>query len=237
MSSAGLNPDDLPEIYCVIPAAGVGKRMQSDQPKQYLTIDDKTVIEHTVERLQTVDFIRQIVIAINPDDDYFAALPLAKNDRVVVVFGGDERVNSVLAGLKRISTNSEGSDDAWVLVHDAARPNVTSQDIEKLVSQCLAQNQGGILATPVRDTMKRGDKLISHTESREDLWHALTPQFFPLKHLIEALEQGVAAGLPITDEASAMEYQYHPVLLVEGRSDNIKITRPEDLALATFYLQ
>ncbi|MFT5162686.1 MAG: 2-C-methyl-D-erythritol 4-phosphate cytidylyltransferase [Alteromonadaceae bacterium] len=211
----GLSRENLPTIYCVIPAAGVGKRMQADLPKQYLPIDDKTII------------------VINPEDQYFSDLSLKDNPDVQVVDGGDERVNSVLAGLKAIDAQL----DAWVLVHDAARPNVSMADIDKLVSTCLKHNKGGLLATPVRDTMKRGTDTVSHTESRENLWHALTPQFFPLQQLIYALEQGLASGLTITDEASAVEYQHQPVLLVEGRSDNIKITRPEDLALAGFYLR
>lgn len=228
--------DNLPEIYCVIPAAGVGKRMQANQPKQYLTISHKTVIEHTISRLQTVAFIRQIMIAIHPNDDYFADLKLTDQADIHKVYGGDERVNSVLAGLKAIAVNG-ATPDAWVLVHDAARPCVSAEDIEKLVTQCLAQNTGGILATPVRDTMKRGGDFITCTESRDNLWHALTPQFFPLGQLIKALEQALVAGVSITDEASAIETLQQPVLLVEGRSDNIKITRPEDLALAQFYLQ
>jgi 2-C-methyl-D-erythritol 4-phosphate cytidylyltransferase len=227
-----MSKNDFPPIFCVIAAAGVGKRMQAGHPKQYLTIADKTVIEHTVGRLQSVPFIRQIVITIHSDDAYFSRLPLAQSEGIKVVCGGDKRVDSVLAGLKAIP----GEPNAWVLVHDAARPNISHGDIEKLVSQCLSHNNGGILATPVRDTMKRGDKQVHHTEPRENLWHALTPQFFPLQQLIEALEQALLAGITVTDEASAMEYRQRPVLLVEGRADNIKITRPEDFALARFYL-
>ena len=225
-NSTGLRP----AIYCVIPAAGVGKRMQANVPKQYLTINDKTILAHTVERMQSVPCVEQVVIAINPQDQYFSDVNLANT--VKVVFGGDERVNSVLAGLKAI----ESAPNSWVLVHDAARPNVSVGDVEKLIERCLEQNCGGILATPVRDTMKRGGQSIDSTVDRENLWHALTPQFFPLTQLIEALEQGLKANITLTDEASAIENTGKQVLLVEGRADNLKITRPEDLALATFYL-
>lgn len=233
---------DLPPIYCVIPAAGVGKRMQANHPKQYLTIGDKTIIEHTVCRLQQLPFIHKIVIAISPGDQYFADLSLANDKAIQVVDGGLERVDSVLSGLTALAAGAEDSADAWVLVHDAARPNVSCEDIEKLVHQCLAQNKGGILATPVKDTMKRGVAKreaaeIDHTQCRENLWHALTPQFFRLSTLIEALTSALAGGVNVTDEASAVEHQKQPVLLVEGRADNIKITRPEDLALASFYLK
>jgi len=124
-------------------------------------------------------------------------------------------------------------------VHDAARPNVKPDEVNRLVQQCIDKQCGGILAAPVRDTMKRShiqSDLVAHTECRESLWHALTPQFFPLLALRDALRQGLAAGLTITEEASAMEQANHQVLLVEGGADNLKITRPEDLALAEFYL-
>jgi 2-C-methyl-D-erythritol 4-phosphate cytidylyltransferase len=235
MSTSHNSTGVRPAIYCVIPAAGVGKRMQANVPKQYLTINDKTILAHTVERLQSVPCVEQVVIAINPKDQYFSEVKLPNT--VKVVFGGDERVNSVLAGLKAI----ENTPDSWVLVHDAARPNVSVDDIEKLIETCLEQRCGGILATPVRDTMKRGGQsidhaFVEHTENRENLWHALTPQFFELNQLIEALELGLKANITLTDEASAIENSGKPVLLVEGRADNLKITRPEDLALATFYL-
>lgn len=219
-----------PAVFCVIPAAGVGKRMKSSTPKQYLTIDNKTILQHTIERMQSIACVKKVVVAISPDDQYFQDLQLSRN--VEVVHGGAERVDSVLQGLKALGQVA----NAWVLVHDAARPNVSIADVEKLVETCLAKNCGGILATPVRDTMKRGSTQVQHTEPREDLWHALTPQFFPLQDLLDALEQGLAQGINITDEASAVEHVGKPVLLVEGRADNLKITRPEDLALATFFL-
>lgn len=234
MPSAVPKVSDKPAVFCVIPAAGVGKRMKAAHPKQYLTINDKTILQHTIERMQSLDFVQKVIVAISPDDQYFADLNLSGN--IEVVHGGKERVDSVLQGLKALNYGLDDPHNAWVLVHDAARPNVGSDDVLKLVEQCLTQNCGGILATPVRDTMKRGGERIDHTEPRENLWHALTPQFFALTELIAALETGLAQGVNITDEASAVEHLGKPVLLVEGRSDNLKITRPEDLALATFYL-
>ncbi len=230
-------PDERPVIYCVIPAAGVGKRMQSNVPKQYLPINDKCVLEHTIERLSAMPFIAHIYVAISPEDQYFKDLKLPA--RVTAVAGGKERVDSVLAGINSLTEQHRQQDDnhaPWVLVHDAARPNITQSDVEKLVAHCLDKGCGGILATPVRDTMKRGEGVIDHTEPREHLWHALTPQFFPLAQLRQALSDGLTAGANITDEASAIEFAAQPVLLVEGRADNLKITKPEDLALATFYL-
>jgi len=131
----------------------------------------------------------------------------------------------------------------WVLVHDAARPCVTHEDIDKLIEQCLGNNCGGILAVPVVDTMKLAtestvnETSVSETVERTHLWHAFTPQMFKVKELKQAIEQAQDKGLVITDESSAIEYAGLPSLLVSGRRDNIKITRPEDLALASFYLE
>lgn len=230
MSAQSPHKGDYPFIACVIPAAGVGKRMKAAHPKQYLAIGNKTILQHTVEAMQRLSFVQKTVIAISPQDEYFPSIELSGD--ITVAQGGAERVDSVLSGLQALGDIK----DAWVLVHDAARPNVTLSDVQQLVDSCLAAGEGGILATPVRDTMKRGNEHIDSTEPRENLWHALTPQFFPLQQLTQALEKGLSVKAQITDEASAIEQMGLPVRLVEGRADNIKITRPEDLALATFYL-
>jgi 2-C-methyl-D-erythritol 4-phosphate cytidylyltransferase len=131
------------------------------------------------------------------------------------------------------------SDDSWVMVHDAARPCLTQKDISKLLAVRKSDSSGGILASPVRDTMKRakaGSNQIKYTESREDLWHALTPQIFKLGDLKQALQECQEKGFEVTDEASAMEATGHTVALVEGDSSNIKITRPADIDLAAWIL-
>lgn len=222
----------------VVPAAGVGKRMLSSCPKQYLTIDDKTILNHTVERLLSHKKIEKVVLALSDDDGFFSETSLAQNPDVIRVSGGAERVDSVLSGLQII-------DDAqWVLVHDAARPCVTHEDIDKLIEQCIAKNQGGILAAPVVDTMKLAKIKdineaiqIDETIDRSRLWHAFTPQMFNAKTLKQAIEKATMKGVAITDEASAIEALGLPCMLVSGRRDNIKITRPEDLVLAEFYLK
>ncbi|WP_079753132.1 IspD/TarI family cytidylyltransferase, partial [Vibrio parahaemolyticus] len=126
----------------------------------------------------------------------------------------------------------------WVLVHDAARPCVTLNDIDRLIDVCCAHPTGGILASPVRDTMKRANKEnnIDHTVDREALWHALTPQMFKTQQLTRALADALQQGVAITDEASALEWLGETPALVQGSANNIKITQPEDLALAEFYL-
>lgn len=222
------------QFYAVVPAAGVGRRMGADRPKQYLPLLGKTLLEWTLERLISHPLIKHIVLPINPEDEYFQSLSLAKADWLTAIPGGKERADSVLAGLQAIP------EAEWVLVHDAARPCVKHQDIDRLLA--LAETDaGGILAVPVRDTMKRAHasapSQVIHSEDREHLWHALTPQFFPKELLQNALQAALEKGLAITDEASAIENQHGKVTLVEGCPSNIKVTHPQDIKLAELYLQ
>lgn len=227
-----MTENTVPAVAAVVPAAGIGTRMQSSIPKQYLQLHGKSILEHSVAKLRAVPAVSQIWLALAADDPYFDATGLAHSD-INRVKGGAERMHSVLNALQFIDEHQY----PWVLVHDAARPLVRAADIEKLISRCLQAAEGGILACPVRDTMKRGATYVSETVSREQLWHALTPQFFPTAMLKAALHDAIQAGVHVTDEASAMEWAGHRVLLVEGHSDNIKITQPADLALAAFYLE
>ncbi|WP_039057236.1 2-C-methyl-D-erythritol 4-phosphate cytidylyltransferase [Enterobacter sp. Bisph1] len=223
----------IPDVCAVVPAAGFGRRMQTECPKQYLSIGNKTILEHAVAALLAHPRVARVVIVVSPGDERFAQLPLAAHPQITVVNGGAERADSVLAGLHA----AEGAQ--WVLVHDAARPCLHQDDLQRLLSLSETSRVGGILAAPVRDTMKRaepGQTAIAHTVERNDLWHALTPQFFPLQLLRDCLMRALNEGAVITDEASALEYcGFHPQL-VAGRADNIKVTRPEDLRLAEFYL-
>ncbi|SCB94408.1 2-C-methyl-D-erythritol 4-phosphate cytidylyltransferase [Kosakonia oryziphila] len=223
----------IPDVCAVVPAAGFGRRMQTECPKQYLSIGQKTILEHAVDALLAHPRVSRVIIAVSPGDERFARLPLAQHPQITVVNGGAERADSVLAGLKAAGGAQ------WVLVHDAARPCLHQDDLNRLLQLSETSRVGGILAAPVRDTMKRaepGKTAIAHTVERNDLWHALTPQFFPLQLLHDCLVRALNEGATITDEASALEYcGFHPEL-VAGRADNIKVTRPEDLRLAEFYL-
>ncbi len=221
----------LPEVIAVLPAAGSGSRMECNCPKQYLILHGKTLLEHTLAALFQHPHIQRAVVVISSDDRRFASSPLALDPRVSVVFGGKQRADSVLACLRAVS------DAPWVLVHDAARPCLHIQDLDRLLQLIRYCEIGGILATPVRDTIKRSQgKAIEHTVNRCNLWHALTPQLFPRLLLQDCLERALQQGSIITDEASALEYcGYHPQI-VSGRADNIKVTRPEDLAIAEVYL-
>ncbi len=222
-------------VTAVVPAAGVGSRMGAGKPKQYLEIAGKTIIEHTLDALMAHPLINHIIIAAPPNDEVLPTLPFYKKSWLTVVDGGEERAHSVL---NAVSTLPE---KAWALVHDAARPCLSPQDIDRLLA-LINDNTvaGGILATPVRDTMKRAhptkSQIVSHTESRQSLWHALTPQLFKAGELTHAIQVGLTSGTVITDEASAMEAVGHQVKLVSANPANIKITHPEDLPLAEFYL-
>lgn len=216
-------------IVAIIPASGVGSRMNASRPKQYLPLQGKTILEHTLAIFLDHPDIQKIVVAVSKDDTFYADITLLRSPKIHLVFGGATRAESVFNALQVLDEND------WALVHDAARPCLKRSDLDKLLQ--IEDEQGAILATPAIDTIKRANGTkIQHTEDRETLWHALTPQFFPAKLLTNALRSAFEQHLTVTDEASAMELAgFHPQL-VAGRSDNLKITRPEDLALAEFYL-
>ncbi len=225
-----------PAYWIVVPAAGVGARMGAGCPKQYLPLVGKTVIEHTLERLLALPNIAGIYLVLGVDDNYWNDLSLAQNNRIQRVAGGAERCDSVLNALEQLFANASPND--WVLVHDAARPCVHVQSVLHLIDQVKNHPVGGILGVPVSDTLKQvNNSIIDSTVDRRLLWQAQTPQMFRLGLLRDCLQRGLAEGKLITDESSALEsYGYQP-LMVQGRSDNIKITRPEDLAIAAMLLQ
>lgn len=226
-----------PTIQCwaVVPAAGVGKRMQADRPKQYLPLAGKTVIEHTLTRLLESGAFQKVAVAISVEDPYWPELSIAKHPDVITAPGGKERADSVLSALNALKDLA--SEDDWVLVHDAARPCLTTADIHLQIETLKNDGVGGILALSSHDTLKHvDDDTITATIDRKHVWRALTPQMFKYGMLRDALQQ--TEGNPaVTDEASALELLGYKPKIVEGRPDNIKITRPEDLALAQFYME
>lgn len=223
-------------FVAIVPAAGVGKRMQASCPKQYLEINHQSILAHTVNRLLSHPKIAKVIVVLSDEDEYFADTELANNSDIIRVSGGQERVDSVLNGLCAVDVNIH----PWVLVHDAARPCVTHDDLDNIIEQCTSNDCGGLLAVPVVDTMKQNSQkqlnTVANTVERSNLWHAFTPQMYKTTELKQAIEQALLQGKEITDESSAIELAGLPSLLVAGRRDNIKITRPEDLTLATFYL-
>ncbi len=225
-------------FWVIVPAAGIGRRMRSEVPKQYLPLNGHSVLEHSLQRISLYPEITEIVVALADGDPYWKKQRLDMVVRPIkTIVGGKERSDSVLNGLQALANRAREND--WVLVHDAARPCVRVTDIQRLINACHTDEVGGLLAMPVRDTMKLADNdgRVEQTVERDRLWHALTPQMFRYGKLLQALEQAQQQGISVTDEAMAMERAGMPARLVEGHADNIKITRPEDLALAAFYLR
>lgn len=218
-------------FWVVIPAAGVGSRMGADRPKQYLPLAGKTLIEHTLECFLGHPDLRGLVVSLAAQDPWWPGLACADNPSVHRAEGGKERCDSVLAALLKLSELGAGSRD-WVLVHDAARPNLAANDLERLLNELAHDEVGGLLAVPAKDTLKRVDATgrVAETLDRSLVWHAFTPQMFRLGPLQRALADALVAGVTVTDEASAMEWAGYAPRLIEGRADNIKVTRPEDLA-------
>ncbi|WWP00201.1 MAG: 2-C-methyl-D-erythritol 4-phosphate cytidylyltransferase [Candidatus Dasytiphilus stammeri] len=225
-------------IVAIVPAAGIGKRMQSSSPKQYLTIHGKTIIEYTLAVLLEHPLINRIIIALNYHDKWFNSLPIPTDHkkRITTIIGDNTRAGSVMAGLQAIKNDSP---ERWILIHDAVRPCLCRKDLDRLLSIISINSIGGILVSPVRDTIKRSQlnkPIISYTIQRNNLWHALTPQLFPITLFRKCLQQVLENSIEITDDCCALEYcGYYPSLIV-GSSENIKITYPEDIYLANFYI-
>ncbi len=225
-----------PAYWVVVPAAGVGARMEINLPKQYLPLLDKTVIEHTLLQLLSLPGIAGVYIALGPQDKYWPQLPIASHPSIHPVMGAAERAGSVLNALLALSQVAHNDD--WVLVHDAARPCIKKDDIAALIQQVADHPVGGILGVPVSDTLKNvRDNTIVTTIDRRHLWQAQTPQLFRLSLLRDCLQQALAEGKCITDEASAVEAFGYCPLMVKGSGSNIKITYPEDLVIASLFLQ
>lgn len=227
-----------PSVWAIVPAAGAGRRMEAGLPKQYLQLNGKTLLQHTLSRVLDYPGLSGVVVVVAPGDRRVNDVANAfKESRLEVVTGGVERCHSVLNGLHALAARAAEHD--WIMVHDAARPCVSLRDLDRLFAAIRDEPAGGLLGMPVRDTMKRAgaDSHVMETVDRERLWHALTPQVFRFQMLLEALEGAIQAGVSVTDEAAAMERAGHRPLMVEGRADNIKVTRPEDLDLAAFYLR
>lgn len=239
------NSNQHTSYWAVIPAAGVGKRMQSQTPKQYIPLFEKSILFHTLSLFIQYPKINGIVVAISEGDEYWPEVEqqLADWQRqlnsevpILVAPGGQERSDSVLNALLHIQNKLSQSD--WVLVHDAARPCLIESDIDKLIEQLAEQEIGGLLGLPMADTVKMcsTDQLVQKTVDRSQLWRALTPQMFRYGVLCQGLLNARDNGLAITDESSAVELLGYQPVMIEGHNENIKITHPDDLALAQKFL-
>jgi 2-C-methyl-D-erythritol 4-phosphate cytidylyltransferase len=232
-------------VYAIIPAAGIGSRMQSSIPKQYLPLGDGTVLLQSLRALLAVPAVDTIMVALHPQDQWWPGtwgqLTPSEQKRVNTCTGGDERWQSVLAALSVLATIAQP--DAPVMVHDAVRPCVQVTELQQLMQTYNTQSlqegtPGALLAMPVTDTLKRADdtQRVQATVDRQQMWAACTPQIFPLAALQHALIHAGQSGAVITDESSAMELAGVQPALVRCSRDNIKITYPGDLELASWIL-
>lgn len=230
-------------LWVVLPAAGRATRFGAagDVPKQYRQLAGRTVLEWSLAAMRALE-PRAIVLVVAADDARWRALPPGLLAGVEVVPGGDDRATSVAHGLAAIAARAAPDDLA--LVHDVARPCVDVDDCRRLLAAVAVHPVGGLLAAPVPDTVKRsvvpvpGDDTagVEATLSREGLWLAQTPQVFRHGRLVAALAAARAAGVAVTDEASAIEFTGARPLLVRGSQDNFKLTWADDLARAAAVL-
>jgi 2-C-methyl-D-erythritol 4-phosphate cytidylyltransferase len=221
-----------PRYIALVPAAGVGARMGAGSPKQYLPIGGKPMLRHTLDAFVTSPLIAHTYVVVSVDDGYIDSV--VPPDRVTVLrCGGASRLESVRNGLWALENELHAND--WVLVHDAARPGLNGELIERLIRETGDHPAGGLLALPVVDTVKRAVNDEVATVSRDGLWLAQTPQMFRFRLLADALEAATDPSA-ITDDASAVEALGLAPKLVEGHPRNFKVTLPSDIKIAEMYL-
>lgn len=229
----------LPKVWALVPASGIGSRMAADRPKQYLPLySHQTVLDATLSRLLSFQPLSGIMLVLAKDDPYFSSSAYYQASPLMTCDGGAERYDSVLNGLVALLEQDADESD-WVMVHDAARPCVRHVDLQALIDVLGPESDGALLGVSIKDTVKRvdGTKSVESTLDRSTLWRAFTPQVFRIGQLKAALIKAKQQGVAITDDASAMELQGYRPRMIEGASDNIKITVPEDLAMAQWFLQ
>jgi 2-C-methyl-D-erythritol 4-phosphate cytidylyltransferase len=230
----------LKKLWVIIPAAGVGSRFGAKKPKQYLTLfNGKTVLWHTIHQLLTHPLLGQVMLALSDRDDAWSHCDVAQQLQwpVQTAMGGQTRADSVLNAL--LAIESMVKPDDWILVHDACRPCVSHQSISQLIESVADHAVGGLLALPSVDTLKQVDEVgqVVETIDRNTIWRAQTPQMLRYQLLRDALLHAREKKLVVTDEASAVEHMGLAPLVVTGHSHNIKITYPQDLALAELFLK
>jgi 2-C-methyl-D-erythritol 4-phosphate cytidylyltransferase len=226
-------------FWAIIPAAGIGARIGTQVPKQYLLLHKKPIIAHSIASLSSHPKIHKIVVVLAANDTHWplfhAALPPACAEKIVTVLGGATRQLSVYQGLLALQKQAKPMD--WVLVHDAVRPFLQQTDIHHLMTTLQDNPVGGLLGIRVRDTLKRTDQAaqVISTLDREEIWQAQTPQMFRYGLLRDALQSAIEKKQQLTDEAMAIEKAGMRPCMIEGPLYNMKITYPEDIAYAEKY--
>ncbi|MSQ60485.1 MAG: 2-C-methyl-D-erythritol 4-phosphate cytidylyltransferase [Betaproteobacteria bacterium] len=231
-----MSTEPAKNIWAVVPAAGSGLRMGCTVPKQYVELHGRPMVWHSVQTLRSHPKVHRVVIAIDEEDRYWDSLRLSEAlaDCIVLRCGGNSRAQTVFNALNAMADRVQAGD--WVLVHDAARPCLVASALNRLFHEAMNDEVGGLLALPVRDTLKRAqpDGRVDRTEPREGFWQAQTPQLFRYAMLARALAAVDLAS--VTDEASAIEALGMKPKLVHGSARNIKVTYPDDVALAQMFL-
>lgn len=226
------------KYFLVVPASGIGQRMNSKIPKQYLKLENGlSILDQCLESTLSSEFISGFIVALDKKDKLFKSSVFAAHEKLIsIVNGGKERFHSVQSALSELSQIAKPDD--WVLVHDAVRPCIKKDDIHKLIKEVGDDKVGGILADKVVDTVKqkKSNGLVS-TIDRKKLHLAQTPQMFRFGILKEAIEKAIKLNIHVTDESEALECLGYSIRIVDGSSSNIKITTQEDLELANYYLK
>lgn len=218
-------------FWAIVPAAGLGKRMQSAYPKQYIPLKGKPILQHSLEALLALPQIEKVMVVIAPQDSYWPKIQAdLSHPKIITTLGGQERFHSVYQGLLALSNQAHPRD--WILVHDAVRPWIKAETIARMMKELQNHEVGGLLGVPCRDTLKRCDSQanVITTIERQDVWLAQTPQMFRYQDLCQALQKVITKKITVTDEAAAIELLGKTPRIVLGQSDNYKITYPEDLS-------
>lgn len=223
--------------YAIIPAAGIGARFGAGHPKQYSRLGELAILDHTLSQFLDCERIVQVLVPLAAEDDYWSTLQFSRHEKIRTCTGGATRAESVSAGLQVLQQSAQIGD--WVLVHDAARPCITTAAIDELIATLDDEEVGGLFAAPATDTVKLSDRdntRVDRSLSRDRIWLAQTPQMFRYPLLQQCLDLAREDGIEMTDEASAVEHAGHQPRLVRGPHDNIKVTAATDAALAAFFL-
>ncbi|WP_435188066.1 2-C-methyl-D-erythritol 4-phosphate cytidylyltransferase [Pseudothioglobus sp. nBUS_23] len=226
------------KYFLVVPASGIGQRMNSTIPKQYIILENGlTILDQCLNTILSNDLISGFIVALDKKDSHFKSSDFAKDPKLIsIATGGKERFHSVLNALNALDQTAKPND--WVLVHDAVRPCIRKEDINNLIEEVADDKVGGILANRIVDTVKQKNNggLVS-TIDRQKLYIAQTPQMFRYAILKDSIEKAIKSNMHITDESEALESLNYSIRIVEGSSSNIKITTQEDIHLANYFLK
>ena len=226
------NSENNIKFMCIIPAAGESSRFKKGNKLFEYIYENEDVLSRTIKNITDIKDFDEVFVGLNPKDINFPEGYLGNIDNITFYAGGESRQTTVLNGLECIKKlNIDEIDNTWVIIHDAARPTISSQDIIEFVRNVISLNKSSIMAIPVSDTIKKVDKNnnIINTTSRDEMWLAQTPQMFRFGILYNSLKHCVSNKINVTDESQAIEILGHKCAVVRGKPYNIKITEDIDL--------